>query len=59
MPFTEDLSLRGTYDVTVVKKFAQPKDYKKTKFDKIKTEFTFQVEMIDPCFSSMMMPFTI
>ena len=54
VPKTEDLNLHGVYDVTLRAEFAQPEDYTKATMIPIVNEYVFQIEMIDPCFASIM-----
>ena len=59
MPKIEDLSLHGVYDVTLRAEFEQPTDYTKSTIDTFSNEYVFQIEMIDPCFASVMDPLII
>ena len=59
MPKIEDLSLHGTYYVTLRAEFEQPTDYSKSNMETIHNEYVFQIEMIDPCFTSVMDPLVI
>lgn len=51
---TDDLSLAGSYYITVRKEFEQPLDYTKKDNLIVANEFTFEVEMINPCYDSKM-----
>ena len=59
MPKTEELSYHGVYDVTVRAEFEQPTDYTKSTMVSIFNEYIFQIEMIDPCFASIMDPILV
>ena len=59
IPKTLDLNLEGTYDVTVRAEIKMPDDYTKLSFTTLSNEFTFQVEMIDPCRGSTIDPVSI
>ena len=39
--------------------FEQPTDYSKSNIELVHNEYVFQIEMIDPCFTSVLDPFII
>ena len=59
MPQTLDLSLAGIYTVTVRSDTSQPTDYTKTGTFDFNEEQIFEIEMIDPCVTSTMLPFFV
>ena len=52
MSQTTDLTLVGTYVMTVRSEILQPLDYTKTTFKTLFNEFTFEVEVVHPCRST-------
>ena len=56
---TEDLSLHGVYDVAIRAEVLQPTDHTKTEFLTLSRDYTFQIEMVDPCFASSFELFVI
>ena len=56
MPKTEELGYHGLYEVTVRAEFEQPSDYTQSVMVPVFNEYTFEIEMIDPCFASTMDP---
>ena len=59
VPFTEQLSLHGLYPVQVIYTVEHPTDHTKTDTVVVTSDFTFEIDMIDPCFNSMIDVFTI
>ena len=39
--------------------FEQPTDYSKSNIEPVHNEYVFQIEMIDPCFTSVLDPLII
>ena len=56
---TEDLSLDGTYTVTLRSEIQVPTDYTKTVFTTWEQTYTFNIIMIDPCKTSTIDDFVI
>ena len=56
---TEDLSIEGVYSVTVRSEVEFWADYTMTSKVTVSDEFTFTIEMVNPCHSTVLEPMTI
>ena len=59
IPKIEDLSLEGTYLVTVRSQILVPDDYTKTTFTAWEDEFEFEIITMDPCKTSVLDDFIV